>query len=123
MEDAEPLTDADLDLVISQLLAVRQEPPGKLVNLEESLIERVCKRAKIIFLQQPPLLELDGPVNIVGELPCSGAQRAANQRMLSQVMCTASTTTCCGCSKWAAFLRLTSLICSLGEWWIQAKGW
>ena len=84
MEDAEPLTDADLDLVISQLLAVRQEPPGKLVNLEESLIEKVCKRAKIIFLQQPPLLELDGPINIVGELPCSRAQHAANQRMLSR---------------------------------------
>ena len=66
MAEAEPLSDEDLNSVIAQLLAVRQEPPGKLVNLEESKIEGLCKRAKGIFLQQPPLLELDGPINIVG---------------------------------------------------------
>ena len=66
MAEAEPLSDEDLNAVIAQLLAVRQEPPGKLVNLEESKIEGLCKRAKGIFLQQPPLLELDGPINIVG---------------------------------------------------------
>jgi serine/threonine-protein phosphatase PP1 catalytic subunit len=65
MAEAE-LSDEDLDAVVEQLLSVRQEPPGKLVNLEESTIEALCKRAKTIFLQQPPLLELDGPINIVG---------------------------------------------------------
>lgn len=68
MAEAEPLSDEDLNAVIAQLLAVRQEPPGKLVNLEESKIEGLCKRAKGIFLQQPPLLELDGPINIVGDV-------------------------------------------------------
>ena len=67
MAEAEPLSDEDLNAVIAQLLAVRQEPPGKLVNLEEPKTEgRLSKRAKGIFLQQPPLLELDGPINIVG---------------------------------------------------------
>jgi hypothetical protein len=68
MAEAEPLLDEGLNsVIIAQLLAVRQGPPGKPVNLEESKIEGLCKRAsKGYFLQQPPLLELDGPINIVG---------------------------------------------------------
>ena len=50
----------------AELLAVRDKPPGQTVKLKAADIDTLCKEARAIFLSQPALLELDGPINIVG---------------------------------------------------------
>ncbi|KAF1971733.1 Metallo-dependent phosphatase [Bimuria novae-zelandiae CBS 107.79] len=54
--------------VIDALLAVRGHPPGKKIQLEESKIHSLCTDASNIFLSQPPLLELDAPVKVIGDI-------------------------------------------------------
>lgn len=60
------MADPEIEKIHDQLLAVRDKPPGQTVKLEASQINHLCDRAKTIFLAQPALLELDGPINIVG---------------------------------------------------------
>ncbi|XP_024163913.1 serine/threonine-protein phosphatase PP1 isozyme 4 [Rosa chinensis] len=57
-----------LDDVIRRLTEVQSERPGKQVHLSQSEIQQPCVASKDIFLQQPNLLELKGPVSICGNI-------------------------------------------------------
>ncbi|WOL18242.1 hypothetical protein Cni_G27035 [Canna indica] len=56
-----------LDDIIRRLLEVRDRRPGKKVHLKEAEIRQLCVASKEIFLRQPNLLEIDGPIKICGE--------------------------------------------------------
>jgi hypothetical protein len=58
----------DIEDVISRLLAARYAKPGKSVCLKNQEIMQVCYRAREVFLEQSCLLELNPPVNIVGDI-------------------------------------------------------
>ncbi|PNF18744.1 Serine/threonine-protein phosphatase PP1 [Cryptotermes secundus] len=57
----------DVDKVITQLLAGRKKT-DKQVNLAEWQVRQLCLVTRKIFLEQPMLLELEAPVNIVGDI-------------------------------------------------------
>jgi len=57
-----------LDIVIQKLLSVRGSKPGKYADISEEEIKMVCLRAKALMLQQPMLLELQAPIQIVGDI-------------------------------------------------------
>ena len=56
-----------LDKIISQLLEVRHQRPGKQVQLEEQEIKFLCLTSRDIFMKQPNLLELEAPIKICGK--------------------------------------------------------
>lgn len=58
----------DIEDVIARLLAARYAKPGKSICLKNSEIMQVCYRAREVFLGQSCLLELNPPVNIVGDI-------------------------------------------------------
>jgi serine/threonine-protein phosphatase PP1 catalytic subunit len=83
----------DVDAVISELLASRSSKPGKLVQVQESQLRQLCGAARDVFLRQPPLLELDSPLKIMGDVhgqyhdllrffECAGYPGDANYLML-----------------------------------------
>jgi len=47
---------------------VRGQRPGRQVNLLEEEIKQLCLQARQIFLSQAPLLELDAPIKICGDI-------------------------------------------------------
>jgi len=51
--------DPDVDSIITRLLEVRGQRPGKLVNLLESEIRWLCLKSREVFISQPILLELE----------------------------------------------------------------
>ncbi|BFZ17850.1 hypothetical protein BsWGS_20888 [Bradybaena similaris] len=57
----------DIDNIIAQLLSARNHP-GKQVQLPEAHIRHLCIVSRDIFMEQPMLVELDAPVNIVGDI-------------------------------------------------------
>ncbi|XP_023219056.1 serine/threonine-protein phosphatase PP1-like [Centruroides sculpturatus] len=59
--------ELNVDKVIEQLLSVRTTP-RKQVQLPEYQIRQLCHVSREIFLQQPMLVELEAPVNIVGDI-------------------------------------------------------
>lgn len=87
--------DFDLDKIIEKLTGLRNQKPGKTVNLLESefpllfRIRSLCVKSQQIFQEQPVLLELDCPIKICGSA-------------LIQATSTDSSTTCLGCSSSAA---------------------
>ncbi|KAJ3067717.1 hypothetical protein HK102_007349 [Quaeritorhiza haematococci] len=65
--------DIDVDDIIARLLDVRNNTgkggkPSKSLCLKNSEVMAVCHRAREIFMEQPILLELNPPVNIVGDI-------------------------------------------------------
>ena len=60
--------EALLDDIIDRLLEVRNNRPGKQVQLTEHEIRQICLSAKEIFLSQPNLLELEAPIKICGDI-------------------------------------------------------
>ncbi len=63
------LKDMDLDDYIKRLLdAAYAGKVTKSVCLKNAEIAAICHRARECFLSQPPLLELDAPVKIVGDV-------------------------------------------------------
>ncbi|RFU34566.1 hypothetical protein B7463_g1762, partial [Scytalidium lignicola] len=63
------LKDSDVDDFIKRLLdAGYAGKSTKGVCLRNAEITAICSRVKEIFLEQPPLLELDAPVKIVGDI-------------------------------------------------------
>jgi serine/threonine-protein phosphatase PP1 catalytic subunit len=58
----------DVDAVISDCLAVRNSRPARPVQLPEEQIQALCVRARHTFLSQSPLLELEAPVNVCGDI-------------------------------------------------------
>lgn len=57
-----------VDDIIEKLLSVRDGKPGRTVPLLESELTYLCEESKRIFLEQPILLELSGPVKICGDI-------------------------------------------------------
>jgi hypothetical protein len=55
-----------VDDIINRLLEVRSYRPGKQVQLSEAEIRHLCSASKVIFMQQPILLELEAPIKICG---------------------------------------------------------
>ncbi|KAF7893989.1 hypothetical protein EAF00_007503 [Botryotinia globosa] len=63
------LKDKDLDDYISRLLdAGYQGKSTKGVCLKSAEINSICLRAREIVLEQPPLIELEAPVKVVGDI-------------------------------------------------------
>lgn len=58
----------ELDKIISKLLDVRGGRPGKQVNLSQKSIKMLIMKSREIFLNQPPLLELEAPIKICGDV-------------------------------------------------------
>jgi hypothetical protein len=52
--------------IINRLLEVRSYRPGRQVQLSEAEIRHLCAASKVIFMQQPILLELEAPIKICG---------------------------------------------------------
>ncbi|KAJ1559342.1 hypothetical protein HK405_011003, partial [Cladochytrium tenue] len=63
--DAKFGSQFDVDDMIQRLLEVRKKRSARTVCLKPAEITYVCQRSKEIFLDQPMLLELNAPVNIV----------------------------------------------------------
>ncbi|XP_076309124.1 uncharacterized protein LOC143224744 isoform X3 [Tachypleus tridentatus] len=59
--------ELNVDKVIEQLLSVRNTP-GRQVQLSEYQIRQLCQASRELFLYQPVLVELEAPVNIVGDI-------------------------------------------------------
>ncbi|XP_076309125.1 serine/threonine-protein phosphatase PP1-gamma catalytic subunit B-like [Tachypleus tridentatus] len=59
--------ELNVDKVIEQLLSVRNTP-GRQVQLSEYQIRELCQASRELFLYQPVLVELEAPVNIVGDI-------------------------------------------------------
>jgi serine/threonine-protein phosphatase PP1 catalytic subunit len=63
------LKDSDVDDYIKRLLdAGYAGKSTKGVCLRNAEINSICSRVREIFLEQPPLIELDAPVKIVGDI-------------------------------------------------------
>ncbi|GFN13707.1 phosphoprotein phosphatase PP4 catalytic subunit [Aspergillus tubingensis] len=60
--------NVNLDALIERLVAVRGSRPGKPVEISEAEIEYLCRMAREIFLTQPILLELEGPIKVCGDI-------------------------------------------------------
>jgi serine/threonine-protein phosphatase PP1 catalytic subunit len=58
----------NVDSIIERLLEVRGQRPGRQVNLKEEEIRELCLRSREIFLSQKPLLELEAPIRICGDI-------------------------------------------------------
>ena len=58
----------DLDQIISKLLSVREEKPGKLVNLSEEEITYLIRKVQLVVQDQPVFLELSAPIQICGDI-------------------------------------------------------
>lgn len=60
------------DEMIERLLDARSSSGGsgssKKVQLSELEIRNLCAAAKVVFLSQPALLELEAPINICGTI-------------------------------------------------------
>ncbi|GAB6026145.1 serine/threonine protein phosphatase Sds21, variant 2 [Chamberlinius hualienensis] len=61
------MSSFNIDRTIEQLLAARKLP-GQQVRLSEAEISHLCLVSSEIFLKQPMLLELESPVNVVGDI-------------------------------------------------------
>ncbi|XP_076324964.1 uncharacterized protein LOC143232867 [Tachypleus tridentatus] len=59
--------ELNVDKIIEQLLSVRNSLE-KQVQLPEHQIRQLCQLSREIFLNQPMLVELEAPVNIVGDI-------------------------------------------------------
>eukprot|EP01062_Namystynia_karyoxenos_P037303 TRINITY_DN27167_c0_g2_i1.p2 TRINITY_DN27167_c0_g2~~TRINITY_DN27167_c0_g2_i1.p2 ORF type:complete len:367 (+),score=115.82 TRINITY_DN27167_c0_g2_i1:141-1241(+) len=57
-----------IDAMIHKLLAVRGNKQGKMVLLKEDDIRYLLQRGRDVLLSQPMLLELDGPIKVVGDI-------------------------------------------------------
>lgn len=54
--------------IIEKLLGVRGSKPGKEVRIAEKKLFDLCREVLIIFKDQPMLLELEGPLKVVGDI-------------------------------------------------------
>lgn len=63
-----PLPLLDVDFMIEKLVAGRDQRRGTLVQLDEGQVRSLCEAARSILLSQPSLLELDAPINVMGDI-------------------------------------------------------
>jgi hypothetical protein len=59
--------ELDLDNIIDRLLEVIGSRPGKQVQLLEREIRYLCSKARKVFISQPILLELEGPIKVMSK--------------------------------------------------------
>jgi len=57
-----------IDILIEKLLAARDKKPGTSVNLSSDEVTFLIDEATQIFVNQPALLELEAPIQIVGDI-------------------------------------------------------
>ena len=60
--------EIDVDSIITRLLEVRSQKPGKLVKLTEQEILGMIRVVKEIFMNQPMLVEVKAPVRVCGDI-------------------------------------------------------
>lgn len=60
--------ELDLDDVILRLTSAKSRSPGQLVELKEEELIALCVASREVFLEQPALLRLAGPVTICGDV-------------------------------------------------------
>lgn len=60
--------ELELDGVIEKCLEVRGGKPGKLVQVTEGQLKALCTTVREVFLTQSPLLELEAPLKICGDV-------------------------------------------------------
>eukprot|EP00756_Hemistasia_phaeocysticola_P036711 Hpha_TRINITY_DN16657_c1_g11::TRINITY_DN16657_c1_g11_i1::g.178489::m.178489/K06269/PPP1C; serine/threonine-protein phosphatase PP1 catalytic subunit len=58
----------EVDNIIDKLLAVRGQRAGRQVSLSEVEVKSLALKSREVFLSQPPLLELDAPIKICGDI-------------------------------------------------------
>mmetsp|Transcript_11750 Transcript_11750/g.25436 ORF Transcript_11750/g.25436 Transcript_11750/m.25436 type:complete len:312 (+) Transcript_11750:451-1386(+) len=58
----------DVNSIIERLLAVKSARPGRMVTLKEGEVKELCVQAREVFMSQSPLLELDAPIKICGDI-------------------------------------------------------
>lgn len=67
-EDAKVDPDGiDLDNIITKLWDAKNKS-NKIVKLAENEILTLCRKSRDVFMRQPMLLELNGPIKIVGDI-------------------------------------------------------
>lgn len=57
-----------VDTALKKLLAVKGNKQGKMVILKEDEVREILRLAKSVLSGQPSLLELDGPIKVVGDI-------------------------------------------------------
>ncbi|CAD7964605.1 unnamed protein product [Amoebophrya sp. A25] len=62
------ITSDDVDQYTQQLLEARGAKPGKLIQLMEAEVRKLCNATRMIVLSQPALLELEAPLKICGDI-------------------------------------------------------
>ena len=60
--------ELDIDSIIKRLIEVRNEKPGKFVNLKIEEIQGLIVSARDIFMDQPMLLELTAGITLCGDI-------------------------------------------------------
>ncbi|CAJ1401615.1 unnamed protein product [Effrenium voratum] len=60
--------DLAIEEIIEKCLEVKGGKPGKLVQIPEGQVKSLCTTARMIFLDQSPLLELEAPLKICGDV-------------------------------------------------------
>ena len=60
--------EIDIDSILNRLLEVRSAKPGKLVKLTETEIFGLVRTVRIIFLEQPMLVEVSSPTKVCGDI-------------------------------------------------------
>mgnify|MGYP002803598492 FL=1 len=60
--------DLDTDEVIAKSLEIMGGKPGKLVEIPEGQRKSLCTAVRTVFLDQNPLLELEAPLKICGDI-------------------------------------------------------
>jgi serine/threonine-protein phosphatase PP1 catalytic subunit len=58
----------DVNAILEKLLAVKNRRPGTNVQLTEQEIIFLCTQSREIFINQPNLLDLEAPLQIVGDI-------------------------------------------------------
>merc|ERR1712139_34424 len=58
----------NIDALIAKLLAARDKKPGTQVNMTIEELNAVITDAQMVCAKQPALLEVDAPVQIVGDI-------------------------------------------------------
>lgn len=60
--------ELELDGIIDKCLEVRGAKPGKLVQIVEGQLRALCLQVREVFMSQNPLLELEAPLKICGDV-------------------------------------------------------
>ena len=58
----------NIDFFISRLIGLIKDPANNRFDFPENSITKLVQTARHIFMNQPPLLDLDVPVNICGDI-------------------------------------------------------